>query len=106
MTASILDGKRILAVDDESDVLKALGEEILGACPKCKLDQATAHETAVKMLGSKNYDTVFLDIEELLAYEYVPGWKPLRVQTPLPCCCINVRLNQLHTTIKRRFPPL
>jgi hypothetical protein len=33
MTKSILDGKNILAVDDEPDVLSVLEEEILGACP-------------------------------------------------------------------------
>ena len=62
MTKSILDGKRILAVDDEPDVLKILEEEILTTCPNCKLDMATAYETAVKMLESTNYDVVVLDI--------------------------------------------
>ncbi len=62
MTKSILDGKRILAVDDEPDVLKILEEEILEACPDCKLDNATAYETAAKMLESTNYDVVILDI--------------------------------------------
>jgi len=133
MTKSILDGKRIFAVDDEPDVLKILEEEILATCPNCKLDQATTYETAVKMLESTNYDVVILDImgvrgfdlldlavkkklrvamltahalspealrksvelgaraylpkeklgeivpflEDVLAYEYVPGWKRL-----------------------------
>jgi CheY-like chemotaxis protein len=132
-TKSILNGKRILAVDDELDVLKILEEEILAICPNCKLDQATTYETAVKMLESTNYDVVILDImgvrgfdlldlavkkklrvamltahalspealkksvelgaraylpkeklgeivsflEDVLAYEYVPGWKRL-----------------------------
>lgn len=62
MTKSILDGKRILAVDDEPDVLKVLEEELLEACPDCKLDKATAYETAAKMLESTNYDVVILDI--------------------------------------------
>jgi len=62
MQKSILDGKRILAVDDEPDVLKILEEEILETCPDCKLDQATAYETAAKMLESTNYDVVILDI--------------------------------------------
>jgi len=132
-TKSILNGKRILTVDDEPDVLKILEEEILATCPNCKLDQATTYETAVKMLESTNYDVVILDImgvrgfdlldlavkkklrvamltahalspealkksvelgaraylpkeklgeivsflEDVLAYEYVPGWKRL-----------------------------
>jgi CheY-like chemotaxis protein len=62
MTKSILDGKSILAVDDEPDVLKILEEEILPICPNCKLDKATAYEAAAKMLGSTDYDVVILDI--------------------------------------------
>ena len=61
-TKSILDGKRVLAVDDEPDVLKILEEEISTTCPNCKLDKATAFETAVKMLESTDYDVVILDI--------------------------------------------
>ncbi len=132
-TKSILDGKRVLAVDDEPDVLKILEEEISATCPNCKLDKATAYETAAKMLESTDYDVVILDImgvrgfdlldvavaknlrvamltahalspealrksvelgaraylpkeklgeivpflEDVLAYEYVPGWKRL-----------------------------
>ena len=59
---SILNGKKILAVDDEPDVLKILEEEILQACPDSKLDKATTYETAVKMLEAKDYDVVILDI--------------------------------------------
>jgi CheY-like chemotaxis protein len=133
MTKSILDGKRILAVDDEPDVLRILEEEISATCPSCKLDKATAYETAAKMLESTDYDVVILDImgvrgfdlldlavtknlrvamltahalspealkksvelgaraylpkeklgeivpflEDVLAYDYVPGWKHL-----------------------------
>ena len=59
---SILNGKKILAVDDEPDVLKILEEEILQACPDSKLDKAITYETAVKMLEATNYDVVILDI--------------------------------------------
>jgi CheY-like chemotaxis protein len=62
MTESILNGKRILAVDDEPDVLAILEDEILGAAPKCKLEKATTYEEAVQKLGSQNYDVVILDI--------------------------------------------
>ena len=62
MAKSILDGKRILAVDDEPDVLKILEEEILETCPNCKLDKASSYETAAKMLESTNYDVAVLDI--------------------------------------------
>jgi hypothetical protein len=62
MKGSILDGKRILAVEDEPDVLTILEEEILQACPNCKIDKATTYQEAVEMLGALTYDLVILDI--------------------------------------------
>ena len=62
MTESILNGKRILAVDDEPDVLATLEDEIIGVAPKCKFEKATTYEEASKKLASQNYDVVILDI--------------------------------------------
>src|SRR4030042_6977829 len=62
MVESILNGVKILAVDDEPDVLDILEDEILGAAPKCKLEKATAYEEAVKKLEYQTYDLVILDI--------------------------------------------
>jgi len=62
MAKSVLDGKKMIAVDDEPIVLTILEEEILGACPNCKLDKATTYEEAEAQLKSKNYDIVILDI--------------------------------------------
>lgn len=62
MKESILDNKRILAVDDEPDVLMVLEEEILDACPNCQLDKATTFEEAAQLLASWTYDLVILDI--------------------------------------------
>jgi len=62
MKESILDGKKILAVDDEPDILTVLEEEIMDACPKCSIDKTTTYEDAVKKLESANYDVVVLDI--------------------------------------------
>ena len=62
MAESILNGKRILAVDDEPDVLAVLEEEILAAAPKCKFEKATSYQEAIKKLESQNYDVVVLDI--------------------------------------------
>lgn len=62
MRDSILNGKKILAVDDEPDVLSVLEEEILGACPNCQFEKAATYETAAKLLESKSYDVVILDI--------------------------------------------
>jgi arsenite-transporting ATPase len=58
----ILNGKRILAVDDEPDVLTILEDEILGAAPECKFEKATTYEEAAKKLESQTYDVVLLDI--------------------------------------------
>ena len=69
MTKSILDGKNILAVDDEPDVLELLKEEILGACPNAKLDKATSYGEAANMLRSRNYDLVILDIMGVRGYD-------------------------------------
>ena len=62
MAKSILNGKTILAVDDEPDVLSTLEEEIVGAAPKCKFEKATTYEEAAKKLESQTYDVVILDI--------------------------------------------
>jgi CheY-like chemotaxis protein len=62
MKDSILKGKKILAVDDEPDVLAVLEEEIRGACGNCQFDKAATYEEAVKLLESRSYDVVVLDI--------------------------------------------
>src|SRR4030042_6652453 len=62
MAESILNGKRIWAVDDEPDVLDILEEEIMAAAPKSEFQVATSYEEAAKKLESENYDVVILDI--------------------------------------------
>ena len=62
MISSILDGKTILAVDDEPDVLDILEEEILDAGPNSKFEKATNYYEAVKKLQARTYDIVILDI--------------------------------------------
>jgi CheY-like chemotaxis protein len=62
MSSSILDQKKILAVDDEPDVLAVLKEEIESHCSDCTLDTAANYDEAVKTLESKQYDLVILDI--------------------------------------------
>jgi DNA-binding NtrC family response regulator len=62
MAESILNGKSILAVDDEPDVLTVLEEEILDACPRCTFDKATTYEKANGLINSFTYELVILDI--------------------------------------------
>lgn len=54
----ILMGKKILAVDDEPDILETL-EEILD---QCDVDGANSFEAAKELLEGKVYDAVILDI--------------------------------------------
>jgi CheY-like chemotaxis protein len=62
MTESILNGKRILVVDDEPDVLALLEEEIMEDAPDCMVDKATHYNEAVEKMASWTYDMVILDI--------------------------------------------
>ena len=62
MAESILNGRLILAVDDEPDVLEVLEDEILGYAPTCKIEKVTTYQEASKKLESQNYDVVILDI--------------------------------------------
>ena len=62
MAESILNGKSILAVDDEADVLTVLEEEFRGACPSSRFDKASTYEEAVERMILLTYDVVVLDI--------------------------------------------
>ncbi len=62
MKESVLNGKRILVVDDEPDILDVVKEEILAVASKCKVEAATNYEEATQKLESQNYDAVILDI--------------------------------------------
>lgn len=60
MGSSILNGKRVLAVDDEPDILDILGEEL--EKHGVSVDKATSYEDGLQMLVSYSYDLVILDI--------------------------------------------
>jgi len=62
MAESILNGKRLLAVDDEPDVLESLEELVLADAPGCRIDKAGRYEDAVALLERNAYDLVVLDI--------------------------------------------
>jgi CheY-like chemotaxis protein len=61
MQKSILDNKRLLAVDDEPDVLETL-EEQLEEFEGMVFDKAMDYETGYHLLRSWTYDLVILDI--------------------------------------------
>ncbi len=60
-----LDGKRILLVDDEPDVLDAL-EDLLSMC---ELVKATNFEKAWELLGTQFFDLAILDIMGVDGYK-------------------------------------
>jgi DNA-binding response OmpR family regulator len=69
MAKSILDGKIILAVDDEPDVLCLLESEIKETCSNCQFDKATTYEEAARMIEANSYDIVVLDIMGVRGFE-------------------------------------
>jgi CheY-like chemotaxis protein len=69
MSSSVLDQKKILAVDDEPDILAVLKEEIRLHCPDCTVDLATNYDEAIKALESKQYDLIILDIMGVCGFD-------------------------------------
>ncbi|WP_300458201.1 response regulator [Desulfobacula sp.] len=64
-TKKILEGKKILIVDDEPDVLESLIELL----SLCKIDTATSYDEGKQMLESQNYDMAVLDIMGVNGFE-------------------------------------
>jgi|SRR5271157_963354 len=69
MTASVLDGKRILAVDDEPDVLTVLEGGIKDSCPNCQFDKASTYERGAELINGNTYDLAILDIMGVRGFE-------------------------------------
>ena len=67
MAQNILQGKHLLAVDDEPDVLDILEEEL--AEHKVKLDKAFSYDEAIRKMSSLTYDLVILDIMGVHGFE-------------------------------------
>ncbi|MBI4765814.1 MAG: response regulator [Deltaproteobacteria bacterium] len=66
---SLLNGKKILAVDDEPDVLDILEEEITTASTGCQVTKATTFEKALEYLKGTSFDLVILDIMGVRGFE-------------------------------------
>jgi len=64
-TKKLLQGKRVLIVDDEPDVLDSL-TELLSAC---MIDRALTFEEAKELLETSSYDLVVLDIMGVRGFE-------------------------------------
>jgi DNA-binding response OmpR family regulator len=64
-TKTLLQGKTVLIVDDEPDILDVL-TELLSVC---RIDRAPTFETAKKLLETEHYDAVVLDIMGVKGFE-------------------------------------
>lgn len=62
---AILEGKKLLVVDDEPDVV----ETIKGLLEMCDIDTAGDFETGEKLLSQNKYDMVILDIMGVKGYD-------------------------------------
>jgi len=98
MAKSILTGRRILAVDDEPDVLDVLEEEILAACPDSKVDRATTYKEAVERMMSLTYDVVILDIMGVRGFDLLS----LAVNRPFPFPAVMLTAQALDPKALRR----
>lgn len=64
-TKKILEGKKLLIVDDEPDVMEALTELL----DMCTIDTAADFQTAEKLLTQNKYDVAVLDIMGVKGYD-------------------------------------
>ncbi len=77
----LLDGKRVLAVDDEQDILDSLVELL----PMCKLVTASSFEAARELLASQQFDLVILDIMGVDGY----GLLEITTQKKIPAVMLT-----------------
>ncbi len=79
MSESVLNDKRVLAVDDEPDVLESLEELILAAAPRCRVDRARTHAEAVASIAANRYDLAVLDIMGVDGFELLQKLAALHI---------------------------
>ena len=61
----ILNGKKILIVDDEPDVL----DQLIDLLDNCRIDTASSFEEGMRLLDSESYDIAILDIMGVDGFE-------------------------------------
>ena len=64
-TKKVLEGRKILIVDDEPDVLESLSELL----DMCRIDSAASFEEGKRFLEEQNYDIAILDIMGVQGFE-------------------------------------
>lgn len=80
MSKSLLDGRKILLVDHEPDVLKTLEEEIGIACPNCTLDKAATYGQPRCLSKKNDYEVVVPDIMGVRGCALSGGCSAIRAQ--------------------------
>lgn len=86
---SVLEEKRVLAVDDEPDVLDILCEEIKAAAPSCTVDTAVSHKDAVTLMASWTYDLAIFDIMGVRGLDLLRF--AVERENPLPVVMLTAR---------------
>ena len=85
----MLDGKRVLAVDDEQDVLAILKEEIRSVAPGCVIDTALSYREAVAFLASWTYDLAIFDIMGVRGFDLLES--AVDRPNPIPVVMLTAR---------------
>jgi DNA-binding NtrC family response regulator len=75
--SDLLEGKRILIVDDEPDVLESLAELL----DQCNVDTAPNYDAAVRFLEKKTYDAAILDIMGVDGYRILEATAKKQIPT-------------------------
>ena len=100
MKESILNGKSVLGVNDDPEVLKRLEEKIKNAAPDCHFEKATTYKEAFEFLVFFMYDLVILDntlsrSRELLDFAVNrPFPVPVALVTPGPAAPETLKLTK------------
>ena len=82
---NLLEGKRILIVDDEQDILDTLADLLTG----CEIETAASFDEASEKLNSGGFDITILDIMG------VDGYKLLEIATGLNITAVMLTANAL-----------
>jgi DNA-binding NtrC family response regulator len=93
---SVLDGKRLLIVDDEPDVL----ETLIDLLEMCQIDTARDFESANKFLSKKKYDAAVFDIMGVDGYKLLE----IAIQNDIPALMLTAHAlspDNLITSIKK-----
>ncbi len=110
-----LDGKRVLIVDDEFDILESL-EELL---PTCDITKTASFNEAKELLETEHFDIAILDIMGVDGYELLKiaterkvtavmltayALSPDKPQVKLPAASRGASLAQLEFKLRRLLP--